>query len=140
MNAPWYIALLGGLRIQPAVDAPPDVARFRTRKTATLLAFLAVHPDRAHPREELIDLHWPDAGQEPGRLSLRTALASLRRQLEPPGVPMNAVLVADRINVHLDPRAFTTDVKAFEAAVARARTNPQEPAVVQVRLMVVPCL
>ena len=52
MNAPWYIALLRGLRIQRAVDAPLVAARFRTRKTAALLAFLAVHPDCAHPRED----------------------------------------------------------------------------------------
>jgi predicted ATPase/DNA-binding SARP family transcriptional activator/Tfp pilus assembly protein PilF len=121
MTSPRYIAFFGGLRVQASPDGPAVVTRFRTQKTAALLAYLAVHGDRAHPREELIDLLWPDADGPSGRLSLRQALSSLRRQLEPPGVLMGAVLHADRANVRLEPRAFTTDVAEFEASLAKAR-------------------
>jgi DNA-binding SARP family transcriptional activator len=52
---------------------------------------------------------------------LRQALSSLRGQLEPPGVPAGSVLFADRHTVRLNPDAVTTDVAAFEAALAAAR-------------------
>jgi class 3 adenylate cyclase len=48
------------------------------------------------------------------------ALSSLRHQLEPPGVPQGAVLIADRNSVKLNPAAVTTDVAEFEAALQSA--------------------
>ena len=54
-----------------------------------------------------------------GRLNLRVAIASLRRQLEPPPVPPGSVLVADRSFVGLNPAAFRCDVADFEAAWAK---------------------
>src|SRR5207253_2862093 len=57
-----------------------------------------------------------------GRLSRE--LTSLRRQLEPPGVPAGAVIVADHANVQLNPAACVTDVMEFEAALqAATRAN-----------------
>jgi DNA-binding SARP family transcriptional activator len=58
------------------------VERFRTHKTASLLAYLSLHP-APQPREVLVELLWPDDEPESGRHSLRTALSSLRRQFEP---------------------------------------------------------
>jgi len=90
------------------------VTRFRTRKTALLLAVLASHRDRIFPRDELSDLLWPDDTLESGRNGLRIALSSLRRILEPPGTLFGAVLHADRSSVKLNGEAFSTDVEDFE--------------------------
>ena len=71
------IEMLGGLRVTRGGRV---LARFRTQKTAALLAYLALHPESAHPREVLTELFWPDAPPETGRLSLRVALNALRAQ------------------------------------------------------------
>ena len=94
--------------------------RFRTQKTALLLARLALFPQRTHPREELADLLWPDADQEAGRNRLKQSLAILRRLLEPPGMTAGSVLIADRGAVRLNPAAVFTDVAEFEAALRDA--------------------
>jgi len=121
MNEPWQIQLLGGL---VAGRGDLRVSRFRTRKAAALLAYLAFHPGRAYPREDLTGLLWPDADLEAGRSSLRQALSSLRRQLEPPGTPAGSTLRADRLTVQINPAAAVTDVAAFEAALrASARAG-----------------
>ena len=123
MHLPFTLTLLGGLQVVLGQDDPNAavVTRFRTQKTAALLAYLACHPDRPHPREELIDRFWPDADFEVARVSLRTALASLRRQIEPPGITPNSVLIANRTTVRLNPEAVVIDVSRFEAALAAAR-------------------
>lgn len=124
MNEPWVIHLLGGLRV---VSSERIITRFRTQKTAALLAYMAYHRGRSHVRDLLIEMFWPDSEQESGRHSLSLALSSLRNQLEPPGVSDGAVIIADRYSVELNPVAFTTDVHAFEGAVrlaAQARNAP----------------
>ena len=83
-----------------------------------LLARLALFPRTTHPREELLELIWPEIEPEVARGRLRRALFSLRRQLEA-GFPAGSVLAADRLSVGLNPSAFTTDVAAFEQAVSR---------------------
>src|SRR5579859_186476 len=109
--------MLGGLR---AYQPEREITRFQTVKTGALLAFLACHIQRAHTREELIALLWPDSTLDQGRPSLSVALSSLRHQLEPPGVPAGAVLTANRVSVQLNPDACVTDVALFESAVQRA--------------------
>lgn len=117
MDAPWRIQLLGALR---AEMGGTTITRFATSRVAVLLARLALYPRRAHSREELSDLLWPEAEMGAGRLNLRVAIASLRRQLEPPPIPAGSVLVADRSFVGLNPAAFRCDVADFEAAWAKA--------------------
>jgi predicted ATPase/DNA-binding SARP family transcriptional activator len=118
LSSRWHITLLGGLR---AEQDGKSVTRFRTRKTASLLATLAYHADRIHPRDELVELLWPDDDPDAARASLRTALNSLRKQLEPPGVPPGSVLVTDRSIVRLRKDAVSTDVAEFKAALREAR-------------------
>jgi predicted ATPase/DNA-binding SARP family transcriptional activator len=125
LREPWTVQLLGELR---AAQGPQVITRFYTRKIGGLFAYLAYHPQRAHPREGLIDLFWPDAEPEAGRTSLRTALASLRRQLEPPAVPAGTVLIADRSSVRLNAESIRTDVAEFEREIraAGSATHPAE--------------
>src|SRR5690348_5365690 len=102
MGPQWRIEMMGQLR---ALAADRTITRFRTQKTGALLAYLAYHRDRLHPRELLIDTLWPDCELQAGRHSLSQALSSLRNQFEPPGVPAGTVIVADRAQVGLNPQA-----------------------------------
>jgi DNA-binding SARP family transcriptional activator len=111
------IEMFGWLRV---VQADRVIARFRTRKAGALLAYVAYYGHRSHPREQLIELLWPESAPRAGSTRLRTELVSLRHQLEPPGVPHGAVLLADRNAVQLNPEAVTTDVAAFEAGLRAA--------------------
>lgn len=95
------------------------MTRFRTQKAAALLAFLALHPHHLHSREELAGLLWPDSVYDSGRVSLRQALAFLRRALEPPG---SCALFQTQgyFSLGLVPDAFQTDVAIFEDALRHA--------------------
>lgn len=116
MQTPWRVELFGWLRVETEGHS---VTRFATRKTAALLARLALWPRRAHAREELAELLWPDVDFDAARARLRQALSSLRHQLEPPGIDAGSVLITDRASVRLNPIAISTDVADFEAAVRR---------------------
>jgi predicted ATPase/DNA-binding SARP family transcriptional activator len=118
MNRPWQINLFGGLQ---ANDPQRTVARFQTYKTGALLGYLAYHLHRCHPREALAELFWPDVDPRSGLLSLRVALNSLRRQLEPPGMPRGGVLVAERATAGINPIGATTDVAEYAALLRQAR-------------------
>jgi len=117
MDRPWRIELLGRLCARQGAQ---EITRFRTQKTGALLAYLALNLPRSIPREALLDALWPEHDIDSARNSLSVALNSLRRQLEPPGVPSGAVLIADRSQVRLNPAAVTTDVAEFEAALQTA--------------------
>jgi predicted ATPase/DNA-binding SARP family transcriptional activator len=97
------------------------ITRFRTQRTALLLAYLAYYRERVHTREAVIELLWPDADEKDARHNLSNALSSLRRQLEPPGVPAGSVVRADRTRLELNPEAVTTDVDRFQGALRAAR-------------------
>jgi predicted ATPase/DNA-binding SARP family transcriptional activator/Tfp pilus assembly protein PilF len=117
MDAPCRIELLGWLRV---IQGGRVVARFRSTRAGALLAYLAYHRLRSHPREALIELLWPECEPSAGRDRLRVALSSLRRQLEPPGVPAGAVLLATHGVVQLNPDACITDVAELEATLEAA--------------------
>lgn len=113
----WRIELLGRLQ---ADGLNRSIVRFRTHKTGLLLAYLAYYSTRNHPREELMDLLWPESDTEAARTNLRVALSSLRRQLEPPGVPSGGVLLTDYANVGLRLAAIHTDACDFMSAIRSA--------------------
>jgi predicted ATPase/DNA-binding SARP family transcriptional activator len=117
MEIQWRIALLGELR---AEGDNRIVTRFRRQKTGVLLAYMAYYLQRSHLRDMLIDLLWPEGNIQAGRNNLSVAVSGLRHQLEPPGVPTGAVLVADRTSVRLNPASITTDVAEFEVALQSA--------------------
>src|SRR5947208_2797460 len=100
MESSWRIELLGGLR---AESNGRVLDRFPTRKTAALLAYLAYHCGRDHPRDALVRLLWPESDPTAGRNSLSVALTALRHLLEPDGTSTPRVLVTTRCSVRLDP-------------------------------------
>jgi predicted ATPase len=78
-----------------------------------MLARVALAPDRAHPREELIELLWPGVALDVGRNRLRQALSTLKSLLEPDGT-QGPVLLADRMAVRAAPGALVCDAREFE--------------------------
>ncbi len=116
----WRVQLLGDVRLRSAQGRV--IERLPSRAVALLLARLAMAPQRAHPREELVDMLWPDAGLDVGRNRLRQVLSTLKSLLEAPGLvgSEGAVIVADRQSLRAAPGALGCDVLDFEACV-RAR-------------------
>lgn len=106
-----YITLFGGPHIHHAEQVP---AHFGNRKVATLLAYLALFPDRATSREALAEMLWPDENPDATRDRFRQALSTLRRLLEPEESLAGKVLVADRTGVHLYAEAVSIDTSNFE--------------------------
>ena len=86
----WRIQLLGRLSVTRGSQV---ITRFESSRVAALLARLVLFSKHPAPREELIELLWPEEEPERGRHRLRQAIYSLRRQLEPPGIPPNTVLI-----------------------------------------------
>ncbi|NOY80783.1 MAG: hypothetical protein GXP31_07235 [Kiritimatiellaeota bacterium] len=117
MSECWRIELFGHLR---ASREEYRVTRFRSRKTGSLLGYLARYPDRLHSREVLAETLWPGCASGAARASLSTALWSLRRQFGGVG-KSGGIILADRETVGLAPSAVETDVADFLAQVAGAR-------------------
>jgi predicted ATPase len=120
LNALVRVELLGQLRV---VRGERVLTRFRTRMTAGLLAYLAYHGDRGHPRDVLVELFWPGQPKGAGRASLRQALTFLRKQLEPPDAGPGSVIVADTATIALRDGSVATDVDEFERALVASSTK-----------------
>ena len=90
---------------------------------AALLAYLALFTQHPHPREELMELLWPEEDPEKARQRLRQALYALRQQLEPPGTPQGSVLIANRHAIALNVSCFTCDARLFEQAARQQKTE-----------------
>lgn len=73
------ISLLGPLQVW--LDSQLVNASFRTRKERALLAYLAIESRRAHRRDALGELLWPDRPEGYARTNLRQALYGVRRAL-----------------------------------------------------------
>ncbi len=99
------IYLLGPLRIERA----GAVLQLSRRKVESLLVYLLLHP-QPQTRDHLATLLWGDSADSQARHSLRTALATLRKEVDP------ALLLVDRDQVQRNP-AFPlwTDLDALLA-------------------------
>ncbi|MEQ1935259.1 MAG: BTAD domain-containing putative transcriptional regulator, partial [Fimbriimonadaceae bacterium] len=117
------IELLGGLRV---IQGDSITERFQTQKTATLLAYLALHRGKKFPREQVAELLWPDAELTTIRNRLNQAVSSLRRQLHPPGTNQDHLIVADYSSIALRTEAFTTDLQAYDQLLTAASLAVEE--------------
>lgn len=106
----WRVQLLGNLTI---TRGSSNINRFESGRTGATLAYLALNSNHPIPREELAEAIWPDQPQELTRHRLRQSIYSLRQQLEPPGIPRNSVLIADKTTLQLNPNSFSCDVLDF---------------------------
>ena len=122
LQARWHVGLLGGLCLS---DGSRQIDRLPSRAITALLARLALAPERAHAREELIELLWPGVALDLGRNRLRQSLSSLKSILEPAGrVPAQPVLVADRRHIRVVQEALVCDVLEFERHVRAGEVEP----------------
>jgi len=106
------LTLLGGFRAHLDPGAP---IAFPTRKAQALLAYLAMPPGEAHPRDKLASLLWGNTIETTARTSLRQTLYSLRRSLQ---LAEDNPLNADGNLVSLEASAVTVDVIEFERLIA----------------------
>src|SRR3546814_8386466 len=72
------LALLGGLTIATPAGAAVTLP---TRKTALVLAVLALAGDKGATRDAIVEWVWPDRSEGQGKSSLRQALSALRKAL-----------------------------------------------------------
>jgi DNA-binding SARP family transcriptional activator len=86
------IRLLGELCLELEGRRLDDVA---SRRARSLLAWLAYHPG-LHPRTRVAAVFWPDVLESSARASLRTTLATLRREL---GEAASGYVLAERERV-----------------------------------------
>ncbi len=93
------LALLGPF--QATLDGEP-VSGPISAKARVLLAYLAVESDRAHSREALATLLWPEDPAEAALASLRNALPHLRRAVGDHQATHPCLLIT-RDTVQLDP-------------------------------------
>ncbi|MEJ7612796.1 MAG: tetratricopeptide repeat protein [Candidatus Fervidibacter sacchari] len=113
------VELFAGLRVWAGGQL---IVRFRTQKTASLLAYLAYHLDRLHLREFLADMFWGESEPEQARNSLSKALSSLRQQLAFPDSVSGSPIYSDRFYVGFRSEHMSTDVLEFENHLRAART------------------
>lgn len=94
----FSLRLLGGFSLER--DTRP--CKLLYEKGRALLAYLAMSPNRAHPRVALAALLWPDLAPDAALANLRQVLHDLRRVLNAPDSP-HVVLQVEREFVHLHP-------------------------------------
>ena len=115
---PWRIRLLGDLVLD---NGRTTLTRLPSQAAAALLARLALAPQRAHAREELVELLWPGVDRNIGRNRLRQVLSVVKTVLETDAG--GTVLTADRRVVRVVPGALSCDAVDFEAACQQGRVE-----------------
>lgn len=97
------ITVLGPFQVR---DAEGVLLTVKGAKNQALLAMLALSPEMTRPRRWIEDKLWSTFGPEQASANLRQALSKLRTALG----PAEAVLIADRSDVRLDPRRVRVDL------------------------------
>ncbi len=72
------VSLFGGFSV--ALDGRP-ITDFESNKVRALLAYLVTEADRAHSRDKLAALLWPEMPDQAARSNLRYALSNLRKAI-----------------------------------------------------------
>jgi DNA-binding SARP family transcriptional activator len=115
------VSLLGEFSLrQRGKSVPLDTPRHQS-----LLAYLIIHAQRVHTRQQLAFQFWPDSSESQARTNLRKALYTLRRALP----DADCFLAVDRRTVQWRQDApCVVDVWDFEAAVTQSQqtNSPSE--------------
>jgi predicted ATPase/DNA-binding SARP family transcriptional activator len=96
--------------------------RFATNPARALLAYLAVEPARAHSRELLAALLWPDHPQATAYTNLRQTLARVRKAF-PAESAAGARLTITPQTVQVNRAAVTSDLVRFDALLAECAAH-----------------
>ncbi|HRA19145.1 MAG TPA: hypothetical protein PLZ56_01675 [Anaerolineae bacterium] len=125
----WTLGLLHSFRLERAGQV---IQRFQRRLQDSLLAYLALQPTRAHGRDEIARLFWPDKPVSVAQRRLSHVLFFLNKELKELGLP-EGTIQADYYTLQLAP-GIGTDVQQLDSLLARAARDA-DPAERQ-RLMV----
>jgi DNA-binding SARP family transcriptional activator len=119
---------------QVSLDGEP-ASGFASDKVRALLAYLALLPDRPHPRETLAGLLWPDFPERSARTNLRNALANLRYVLGDTAASTHFLLRTHQMIQFNQQSDYWLDADAFEglAATVPATSEKLEQALGLVR-------
>ena len=116
------IRTLGAFRVLRDGDPVPATA-WQSRKARTLLKVLLARRGRATPREQLMEILWPDEDSDVVSRRLSVALATARAVLDPDKRhPPDHVIAADQGSLRVELAHVQVDVETFLAASARGLT------------------
>lgn len=114
-------------------NASGKIVPIRARKQLALLAYLLIESDRAHSRDSLIALFWPNHSIEPARNNLRVTLSNLRKLTALPsnvtatssGSKGNEPLIlSSQFDIQINPGADSwLDVVEFEKLIQQIRAH-----------------
>ena len=103
------VGLLGGFQVR--LDSGAAIT-LPTRKAQALLAYLALPPGQAHPRDKLAALLWGGMRDESARTSLRQAFFAIRKALGESAVRTEGATIA--------PSSCRNRASMFSSAGARS--------------------
>jgi two-component SAPR family response regulator len=98
-------------------------AKAGTRQAEALFAFLFDRGERGVPKDEILELVWPDVDLERADLAFHRTLGGLRTTLEPgrPGGDRGTAVTFHNDRYRLDPAVVAwSDVTAFDETIAAA--------------------
>ena len=106
---------LGLLGLLEVTRSGTLLVQFESDKARALLAYLALESGRAHRREALVGLLWPDSAEDSARRNLRQTLYSLRQAIgDAAADPPYLIITRDQIQFNAA-SDYTLDVARFNA-------------------------
>ena len=121
-SKPWRVEMLGGLRVLQEDQEPVQLL---PQQPNALLAYLALHLQKSHTREELITLLWPEEEAGDVQKKLRRSLYLLRQRFEQPPFEQADLLLSTLKTIGLDSNLVSTDVQEFKDALSAAAATPE---------------
>ncbi len=118
---PWRVRMLGDFRLERGGSV---IRRFRTERTAALLATLCLNPGQRWPRDYLAEILWPETPLPLARQSLRMAMTSLRSTLEPSPDDSGGLLISGRGWVAVAADLVRTDLDETLARLSALMDDP----------------
>ncbi len=116
--------LLGSFKAH--IDDQTEALEFRTEKERALLSFLVVEADRAHTRDLLAELFWPNRPEGIARTNLRQALAGIRRSIGDRETRTPFLKVTDETIRFDTDRSYWLDSANFSGLINQARSHFHE--------------
>ncbi len=115
------------MQVELALLGPMDVAwdgktvALGSAAARALIAYLALEPERAHARERLAGMMWPESSQSAAFMSLRQVLVRTRQALPEPAY--TSILEVTQHTLRFRAESATVDVWHFEELVASCSTH-----------------
>lgn len=120
MHNAWYIEFLG--KFQASLNKT-IISKFRTQKTASLLAYIIYYNKIEHSRDSLIDIFWPENDIQSGRHNLSQALSSIRSQFNQVNSASSSLIISNRNFISFNKELSKTDVGLFKEISKKAFLN-----------------